>query len=76
MFPGNIEITVICCVCQSVRDLTWRDLDLIIERPPALPYQKGPLDGALTLVYGTLMGFGGALLLAILVLLVIARVSR
>lgn len=73
MFPGNIEISYLLCV--SVRDLTWHDLDLIIERPPALPYQKGPLDGALMLVYGALMGFGGALLLAILVLLVIAHVS-
>lgn len=61
---------------MSVRDLNWRELDLIIERPPALPDQKGPLNGALTLLYGVLMGFGSALLVAISIILVIAHTSR
>lgn len=61
---------------MSVRDLTWRELDLIIERPPAPLDQKGPLDGALMLFYGVLMGFGSALLVAVAVLLVIAHASR
>lgn len=65
-----------CLLSVSARDLTWPELDLIIEPPPALPYQKGPLDGALALLYGVLMGFGGALLLAISVILVISRISR
>lgn len=61
---------------MSARDLTWRELDLIIERPSALLDQKGPLDGALTLFYGVLMGFGSALLVAVAVILVIAYTSR
>lgn len=54
-----------------VRDLTWRELDLIIERPLLRPYQKGLLDWAWMLLFGALIGFGGALLVAISVALII-----
>ncbi|XP_076022283.1 transmembrane and death domain protein 1 [Genypterus blacodes] len=42
---------------RKVRDLTWRDLDLIVVRSPVPPYQKGPLDVVLPLLYGLLVGF-------------------
>ncbi|XP_056240013.1 transmembrane and death domain protein 1-like isoform X1 [Seriola aureovittata] len=61
---------------RKVRDLTWRDLDLIVERAPVPLYQKGPLDVALPLLYGILLGFGGTLLAGIFILLVIIRISR
>lgn len=74
LFPETTEIRDLLCV--SARELTWQELDLLIERPPALLHQKGPLDGALTLLYGLLVGFGSALLAAVAVILVIARASR
>ncbi|XP_029993830.1 transmembrane and death domain protein 1 isoform X2 [Sphaeramia orbicularis] len=51
---------------RKVRDLTWRDLDLIVERAPVPPYQRGPLDVALPLVYGILLGFGGTFLAGVI----------
>ncbi|XP_037630093.1 transmembrane and death domain protein 1-like isoform X1 [Sebastes umbrosus] len=60
---------------RRVRDLTWRDLDLIVERAPVALYQKGPLDVALPLLYGILLGFGGTLLTGVAILLVIIHVS-
>ena len=62
------------CVCVSVRDLTWRDLDLIVERAPVPLYQKGPLDVVLPLLYGILLGFGGTLLAGVSVLLLLVHV--
>lgn len=59
-----------------VRDLAWRDLDLILERAPVPVYQKGPLDVALPLLYGILLGFGGTLLVGVAILLIIVRISR
>ncbi|XP_029363313.1 transmembrane and death domain protein 1 [Echeneis naucrates] len=61
---------------RKVRDLTWRDLDLIVERAPVPVYQKGPLDVALPFLYGILLGFGGTLLAGVFILLVIIRFSR
>eukprot|EP00066_Takifugu_rubripes_P028318 XP_011617584.1 PREDICTED: uncharacterized protein LOC105418762 isoform X1 [Takifugu rubripes] len=58
---------------RKVRDLTWRELDLIIERPPLRPYQKGPLDWARMLLFGALIGFIVTLLLAISTILVIRQ---
>ncbi|XP_074538454.1 transmembrane and death domain protein 1 [Halichoeres trimaculatus] len=60
---------------RKVRDLTWRDLDLIVERAPVTPYQKGPLDVVLPLSNGFLMGFGGTLLIGAATLLVINRIA-
>ncbi|XP_029282328.1 transmembrane and death domain protein 1 [Cottoperca gobio] len=62
-------------VRRRVRDLTWRDLDLIVERAPVDEYQKGPLDVALPLLYGILLGFGGTLLLGVSVLVIIIHFS-
>ncbi|XP_044206584.1 transmembrane and death domain protein 1-like isoform X1 [Thunnus albacares] len=61
---------------RKVRDLTWRDLDLIVERAPVPLYQKGPLDVALPLLYGILLGFGGSLLAGVSILLFIIHISR
>ncbi|XP_070695071.1 transmembrane and death domain protein 1 [Pempheris klunzingeri] len=61
---------------RKVRDLTWSDLDLIVERAPVPTYQRGPLDVALPLLYGILLGFGGTLLAGVSVLLVILRISQ
>ncbi|XP_045912827.1 transmembrane and death domain protein 1-like isoform X1 [Micropterus dolomieu] len=60
---------------RKVRDLTWRDLDLIVERGPVPLYQKGPLDVALPILYGILLGFGGTLFAGISILLFIIRIS-
>uniref|UniRef100_UPI0037E8F5DE transmembrane and death domain protein 1 n=1 Tax=Semicossyphus pulcher TaxID=241346 RepID=UPI0037E8F5DE len=60
---------------RKVRDLTWRDLDLIVERAPVPLYQKGPLDVAFPLLFGLLLGFGGTLLVGITTLLVIVHIS-
>ena len=52
------------CVCVLVRDLTWRDLDLVLERAPVLLRGgRGVLDGAWPLLYGLLLSVGGAFLL-------------
>ncbi|KAM7405181.1 hypothetical protein PAMP_012462 [Pampus punctatissimus] len=61
---------------RKVSDLTWRDLDLIVERAPVPPYQKGPLDVALPLLYGILVGFGGSLLVGVSILFIILHISR
>ncbi|XP_033988723.1 transmembrane and death domain protein 1-like, partial [Trematomus bernacchii] len=61
---------------RKVRDLTWSDLDLIVQRAPVPLYQKGPLDSALPLLYGLLLGFGGTFLLGVTILLVILHISR
>ena len=84
MLPPSSEMAsvsvlfVLCvcvCVCVLARDLSWRDLDLIVERAPVPRYQKGPLDVALPLLYGILLGFGGTLLAGVAVLLVFIHVS-
>ncbi len=67
---------VYVCVCVLVRDLTWRDLDLVVERAPVPLYQRGPLDVALPFLYGILLGFGGTLLAGVSILVVIIRISR
>ncbi|XP_055366344.1 transmembrane and death domain protein 1-like isoform X2 [Betta splendens] len=61
---------------RRVRDLTWRDLDLIVERAPVPPYQKGPMDVVLPLLHGLLLGFGGTFLASVSILLILAHVSR
>ncbi|XP_054651373.1 transmembrane and death domain protein 1-like isoform X3 [Dunckerocampus dactyliophorus] len=57
-------------------DLTWHDLDLIVLQPPVPAYTKGPLDVALPLLYGILLGFGGTLLAAVSTLLAILRITN
>ncbi|XP_063745657.1 transmembrane and death domain protein 1-like [Eleginops maclovinus] len=61
---------------RKVRDLTWGDLDLIVQRAPVSAYQKGPLDVALPLLYGILLGFGGTFVVGVTVLLIILHISR
>ncbi|XP_069560275.1 transmembrane and death domain protein 1 [Brachyistius frenatus] len=60
----------------KARDLTWRDLDLIVVRTPVPAYQKGILDVALPLLYGLLLGFGGTLFGGGVLLLIFLHVSR
>ncbi|KAF3697257.1 hypothetical protein EXN66_Car012937 [Channa argus] len=61
---------------RKVRDLTWRDVDLIVERAPVPLYQKGSLHVVLPFLYGILLGFGGTLLAGTLILLLIIHISR
>ncbi|KAJ8370452.1 hypothetical protein SKAU_G00104800 [Synaphobranchus kaupii] len=53
---------------RHVRDVTWRDLDLVVEREQRPPYNRRFLDGVMPLVYGIILGFVGALLVGALVL--------
>ena len=65
-----------CLFCVSVRDLKWHDLDLILERAPVPPYQRGPLNVILPLFYGILLGFGGTLLAWVSLFLIIRYFSQ
>uniref|UniRef100_A0A3Q3EZ01 Death domain-containing protein n=1 Tax=Kryptolebias marmoratus TaxID=37003 RepID=A0A3Q3EZ01_KRYMA len=56
-------------VKKTKSDLTWRDLDLILERAPVPLYSRGPLNVVLPLLYGILLGFGGTLLAGVFLLL-------
>ncbi|XP_024862380.1 transmembrane and death domain protein 1-like [Kryptolebias marmoratus] len=60
----------------KLSDLTWRDLDLILERAPVPLYSRGPLNVVLPLLYGILLGFGGTLLAGVFLLLVINHSSQ
>ncbi|CAL8275447.1 unnamed protein product [Boreogadus saida] len=62
---------------RKVRDLTWRDLDLVLERAPVL-LRGGPgvLDAAWPLLYGLLLGVGGAVLLLHMAVRISARGRR
>ncbi|XP_062248631.1 transmembrane and death domain protein 1-like [Platichthys flesus] len=61
---------------RKVKELSWRDLDLVVEVAPVLPYLKGPLDVALPVLYGVLLGFGGSLLAGVSIILIGLHVSR
>ncbi|XP_072223823.1 transmembrane and death domain protein 1 [Leuresthes tenuis] len=61
---------------KKVRDLKWHDLDLILERAPVPPYQRGPLNVVLPLFYGILLGFGGTLLAWVSLFLIIHYFSQ
>ncbi|XP_030220196.1 transmembrane and death domain protein 1 [Gadus morhua] len=62
---------------RKVRDLTWRDLDLVLVRAPVLLRGcPGVLDGAWPLLYGLLLGVGGALLLLHMAVRISARGRR
>ncbi|CAL8319671.1 unnamed protein product [Merluccius merluccius] len=61
---------------MKVKDLTWRDLDLVLERAPVLLRRGGVLAGARPLLYGVLLGAGGTFLLTLIVLHTVVYVSR
>ncbi|KAM9855894.1 transmembrane and death domain protein 1 [Aulostomus maculatus] len=63
-------------VRKRAADLTWRDMDLIVERSPVPLYQKGLSDVTLPLLYGILAGFGGILLAGIFILFTITYIFR
>lgn len=76
MFPQYfVIIRAYILFSVSVRDLNWDDQDLIVERAPVPPYNKGPLEGTLMVFYGLLLGFGGTLFVGVTVLLIIIRTS-
>ncbi|XP_017343554.1 transmembrane and death domain protein 1 [Ictalurus punctatus] len=56
---------------KQVRSLSWKDLDLVMERQPMPPYQHHMLDGAWPLFHGLILGVCCALLLGIPLLLFI-----
>ncbi|XP_076840417.1 transmembrane and death domain protein 1 [Brachyhypopomus gauderio] len=60
---------------RKVRALTWKDLDLVVERYPVPPYKRRLLDGAWPLLSGLLLGFGGAFFVGVVILLVTIRIS-
>ncbi|KAJ8378041.1 hypothetical protein AAFF_G00249120 [Aldrovandia affinis] len=60
----------------NVRDLTWSELELVVERRQSGPYTRRILDGVLPLVYGVLLGLAGALLALALVFSFALRTSR
>ncbi|KAM4570641.1 transmembrane and death domain protein 1 [Fundulus diaphanus] len=55
----------------KIGDLTWRDLDLIVERGPVPPYPKGPLDVALPFLFGILLSLVSCAALFLIILLVL-----
>ncbi|XP_019907086.2 transmembrane and death domain protein 1-like [Esox lucius] len=59
-----------------VRDLKWSDLELVVERAPVQPYQRRLLNGAWPLVYGVLLGFTGAFVIVIPILLFLLHISH
>ncbi|KAM9829166.1 transmembrane and death domain protein 1 isoform 2-T2 [Syngnathus typhle] len=61
---------------KRASDLTQRDLDLIVERRPMPESSKGPLDVALPLLYGILLGFMGTFLAAVSALYLVLCISR
>ncbi|CAN9515669.1 unnamed protein product [Ophioblennius macclurei] len=60
----------------DVRDLTGRNLDLIVTRVPIPPYQKGPSDVAVPILVGFLVGFVGAMAAGVSLFVITDCVSR
>ncbi|XP_034446744.1 transmembrane and death domain protein 1-like [Hippoglossus hippoglossus] len=61
---------------RKVKDLSWSDLDLVVEVAPVPSYPKGPLDVVLPVLYGVLLGFGVSLLAGVSIVLITIHVSR
>ncbi|KAM4736739.1 transmembrane and death domain protein 1 [Anableps anableps] len=59
----------------KIGDLTWRDLDLIVERAPVPTYPRGILDVALPVLYGILLSLVSCLGLLLIALFVSHRSS-
>lgn len=59
-----------------VRDLTWQDLELVVERRPVPPNPRGLLDGVWPLAYGLLLGFSVALLVSVATLLLTVHICN
>ncbi|XP_029910652.1 transmembrane and death domain protein 1 [Myripristis murdjan] len=60
---------------RRVRDLTWQDLDLIVEQVPIPPDQSRLLNAVWPLLYGFLLGFFGTFLMSISIFLLIIHIS-
>lgn len=69
----NLRVMIVWVL---VKDLSWRDLDLIVERGPVPLYQKGPLDVIMPVLYGLLLGFGGTFFTGLLILLALVHISN
>uniref|UniRef100_G3PAD4 Si:ch211-226m16.3 n=1 Tax=Gasterosteus aculeatus TaxID=69293 RepID=G3PAD4_GASAC len=59
---------------HTVRHLTSRDLDLVVERSPVPVYQKGISVVALPLLWGILLGFGGTLIFGTSIVLAVVHI--
>ncbi|KAJ8016884.1 hypothetical protein DPEC_G00011980 [Dallia pectoralis] len=57
-------------------DLKWSDFELVLERSPVQPYQRRLMNDVWPLVYGVLLGFTGALAIAVPVLLFLLHISQ
>ncbi|XP_041953738.1 transmembrane and death domain protein 1-like [Alosa sapidissima] len=61
---------------RRLRDLTWRDLELVVERKPVPPNPRGLLDGVWPLAYGLLLGFSSAFVMSVSTLLMLCICNR
>uniref|UniRef100_W5K1F9 Si:ch211-226m16.3 n=1 Tax=Astyanax mexicanus TaxID=7994 RepID=W5K1F9_ASTMX len=59
---------------NKMRSLSWKDLDLVVERQLVPPYQRQFLDGAWPLLYGLIFGFVAALGVGLPVMLFTMRI--
>ncbi|XP_049342438.1 transmembrane and death domain protein 1-like isoform X2 [Astyanax mexicanus] len=59
---------------RQVRSLSWKDLDLVVERQLVPPYRRQFLDGAWPLLYGLIFGFVAALGVGLPVMLFTMRI--
>ncbi|XP_018921198.1 transmembrane and death domain protein 1-like [Cyprinus carpio] len=61
---------------KQAKEFTWKDVDLVVKRQPVPPYQPHLLDRVWPLLYGLLLGFAGAVLISVAVLLISIYVSH
>ncbi|KAA0707274.1 hypothetical protein E1301_Tti002595 [Triplophysa tibetana] len=61
---------------KQAKGLTWKDVDLEVKRHPAPPSQHQLQDTVWHLLYGLFLGFAGALLMSVSVLLISIYMSR
>ncbi|KAI7794331.1 transmembrane and death domain protein 1-like [Triplophysa rosa] len=61
---------------KQAKGLKWKDVDLEVKRHPAPPSQRQLQDTVWHLLYGLFLGFAGALLMSVSVLLISIYVSH
>ncbi|XP_072553559.1 transmembrane and death domain protein 1 [Salminus brasiliensis] len=59
---------------KQVRSLSWKDLDLVVDRQLVPPYQRQLLDEAWPLLYGVIFGLFAALAIGVPVMLLTMQV--
>nr|XP_055045186.1 transmembrane and death domain protein 1-like isoform X1 [Misgurnus anguillicaudatus] len=61
---------------KQARGFTWEDVDLVVKRQPVPPSQRRLFDIVWPLLYGLVLGFAGALLVSVSILLITIYVSH